>query len=307
MSILRKILKIFSTTLLIGLAVLFVALFLFDRLVQFRDSDHELISFFKKKNIHAAIGYYYSEGRKLRHIAIGNPKASVCILFLHGSPSSLSYFKQYFINDTLLQQAYMLAVDRPGYGYSGFGRPETSIEKQARMIRPLLDSLHQIHHPVIVVGVSYGTSVACRLTIDYPDLVDGLVLLAPSLAPGEEKTYAVAYPIQFPFLQWAVPRMLLSANAEKLSHRKELEKMQPYWSQIKVPVSYLQGADDKLIYPANAIFARKKLINAACLDIQMLPNRGHLIILSEIKKINHIIIDMTRIAGLYYKSKKKNS
>jgi pimeloyl-ACP methyl ester carboxylesterase len=281
---------------LILTAVLFTALFLFDTFVQFRDNDRTLSSFFSSKKIPATIGYYQAEGRTLRHLAVGNPDAPVTILFLHGSPSSMSYFKKYFTNDTLLREAYMLAVDRPGYGYSGLGNPETSMEKQAKMIRPLLDSLHQMRHPLIIVGVSYGTSIACRIAMDYPDLVDGLVLVAPSLAPGEEKIYKIAYPIQFPFLKWAVPKMLISANAEKLSHKRELEKMLPHWQDIKIPVMYLQGKNDGLIYPSNAAFARRKLVNADCLTIDMIPGRGHLIMFSEIKRIKQSIIDMTVLA-----------
>ena len=299
MSILKKTLKILTTTTLIFLAILLAALFIFDQFVQFRDSDKDLAAFFKKEKIPASISYYKSYGRSLRYLEVGNPRAPVTILFLHGAPSSMSYFKKYFTNDTLLQKAFMLAVDRPGYGYSGLGQPETSIELQAKMIKPLLDSLHQGRHPLIVVGVSYGTSIACRLAMDYPQLIDGLVLVAPSLAPGEEKIYAIAYPIQFSFLQWAVPRMLLSANAEKLSHKEELTKMLPNWYKIKIPVIYLQGADDELIYPTNAEFARKKLINAACLDIEMIPNRGHLIMFSETKKIKHAIVEMTTFCRSY--------
>ena len=289
---------------LIFTALLFTALLLFDTVVQFRDNDDTLYRFFRNKKIPATIGYYHSQGRALRHLAVGNPNAPVTLLFLHGAPSSMSYFKKYFTNDSLLREAYMLAVDRPGYGYSGLGIPETSMQQQAKMIRPLLDSLHQLRHPLIVVGVSYGTSVACRLAMDYPELVDGLVLVAPSLAPGEEKIYNIAYPIQFPFLQWAIPKMLLSANAEKLSHKRELEKMLPKWQNINIPVIYLQGKNDGLIYPTNADFARRRLVNANCLTIEMIPERGHLIMFSEIKRIKQSIIDMILLAKKFSEARK---
>jgi pimeloyl-ACP methyl ester carboxylesterase len=201
----------------------------------------------------------------------------------------------------------MIAVDRPGYGYSGFGEPETSMQAQSEMIRPLLDSLHQLPHPLILVGVSYGSSIASRVTMDYPELVDGLILLAPSLAPGEEKIFSIAYPIEFPLFKWAIPRMLISANAEKLSHREELQKMINKWKEIRIPVMYMQGKNDHLIYPSNAAFARKHLVNAACLSIEMIPKRGHLIMFAEIKKIKEAIVEMSRLAGNYYEvNRKKN-
>src|SRR5687768_6446121 len=79
--------------LLIVTAIIFSILFLFDAFVQFRDSDDTLISFFRKRKIPASIGYYNAEGRTLRHVAVGNPDAPVTLVFLHGAPSSLSYFK----------------------------------------------------------------------------------------------------------------------------------------------------------------------------------------------------------------------
>jgi pimeloyl-ACP methyl ester carboxylesterase len=171
------------------------------------------------------------------------------------------------------------------------------MQQQAKMIRPLLDSLHDRRHPLILVGVSYGTSIACRLAMDYPDLVDGMVLIAPSIAPGEEKIYKIAYPIELPVFKWAIPRMLISANAEKLSHKKELEKLLPGWERLRIPVIYIQGENDRLIYPTNAIFARNKLVNATCLTVDMIPGRRHLIMLTEIKRIRQAIIEMTILAG----------
>src|SRR4051812_47213574 len=114
----RTIARITIKTILILLILLFSSLLLFDQLVQFRDSDEALMGFFSSKNIPATVGYYNSHGRTPRHLAVGDPKASSTLLFLHGSPSSMSYFKKYFSNDSLLEKAYMIAVDRPGYGYS---------------------------------------------------------------------------------------------------------------------------------------------------------------------------------------------
>jgi uncharacterized protein len=166
-------------------------------------------------------------------------------------------------------------VDRPGYGYSGFGDPEPSIEKQAAMIRPLLDSLHRASRPIILVGGSYGSSVAARMAMDYPQLVDGLVLTGPSLGPGLETYFWFTQLIETPAIRWFMPRMFRSANTEKVHHREELEKMLPLWSRVRVPVEYLQGAHDDIIDTANAGFARRHLVNAPYLNIHFFPNRQH--------------------------------
>lgn len=288
---LRIIRKVARVSLMVLLSLLSMAVFL-AYYVQFRDSDRKLKKFFAEKRVPVSIGYYTSHNRSLRYLRAGSVQAKATILFIHGAPSSMSYFKNYLSNDTLLPQACMLAIDRPGYGYSGFGKPEPSIALQAAVIRPLLDSLQRARHPLVVVGVSYGTSIACRLAMDYPGLVDGLVLIAPSLAPGEERIYSIAYFIEHPWVKWLIPSMFVSANAEKLHHCQELEKMLPYWKNIRVPVAYLQGENDQLIYTSNARFAKDQLVHAPCLDVTMIPNRGHLIAFSEKDRIMRAILEM---------------
>ncbi|MBS1750202.1 MAG: alpha/beta hydrolase [Bacteroidetes bacterium] len=280
------------------ITVLFIIFLLIaDRFVQFRMDDQEYKAYFSQKGLSTAIGYYNALHRRIRYAASGSD-TSATILFIHGAPSSLSYYKDYMSDSLLLQKAKMYAVDRAGYGFSGLGKPEPSIEKQVQMIVPVVDSLNKIHHPMIVVGASYGTAIACRLAMDYPNLVDGLVLIAPAIAPGEEKTYWFTPIIESPLLNWFIPRMLQSANTEKIHHKSELAKMLPYWSNIKVPVIYLQGANDELVYTSNAKFAQTHLTNVPYLSIEMIPGEGHLIAFSEKNKIEGSIVKMLGLAKL---------
>jgi uncharacterized protein len=259
--------------------------------VQFRMDDAGLSKYFQSKKIEAHISYYKSHDRDVRYIQVGHqPEAT--LLFIHGAPSSLSYWRGYLSDSILLSRATIYAVDRPGYGYSGLANPLPDIEAQAAIIKDILDSLHKAHHPVVVVGVSYGAPIACRLAMDYPDLVDGLVLSGPALAPGQERIFWFTYMIENPLIHWVVPRMFQSANQEKIHHKDELTKMLPLWPRIHVPVAYLQGANDELIYTSNADFARTHLTNATSLDIQLIPGRGHLIAFSEKERIEKAILNV---------------
>jgi pimeloyl-ACP methyl ester carboxylesterase len=276
----------------VTLVVLFIlACFVFDHFVQFRMNDEELLSFFQQNKVKGEIRYYTKEGRKIRYISVGNDSLPT-LLFIHGSPSSISFFKEYFKDSLFLKTFKMYAVDRPGYGFSGFGKAEPSIEKQAAIIRPILDNLNKVRHPVILVAASYGSSIACRMAMDYPQLVDGLVLIGPSLAPGEEKMYWFTPAIENPMLSWFIPRMFQSANTEKLHHQEGLASMLPLWQNIKVPVMYLQGSKDELIYTSNAVFAKKKLINAPCLDIHFFEGLPHFIEFRERPAIRKKILEM---------------
>jgi len=276
----------------VGLLIFIVILLLvFDRLVQFRMDDRELLSWFHDRHLDPKIDYYQAKGRKIRYLEVGN-NSNASVLFIHGAPSSLSYWKSYLADSGLLARARMYAVDRPGYGYSGLANAMPSIAEQAGVIRLILDSLHKANHPVIVVGVSYGGPIACRLAMDYPELVDGLVLVAPPIGPGLEKLFWFTYPVESPTVHWFVPRMLQTANQEKVHHKEELTKMLPLWGRIHVPVIYLQGDKDGLVDTTNAGFARQHLKNAPSLDIRMIPGRGHLIAFAEKDKIEKAILDL---------------
>jgi pimeloyl-ACP methyl ester carboxylesterase len=277
--------------------------FTLDYYYQFRLSDDATSAYFNGKKQPINIRYYQTHGREMRYVFTDDNAAKPTILLIHGAPSSSSYYRDYLSDTLLRQQANLFAVDRPGYGYSGFGDPVIDIQQQAAMIRPILDSLHQAHRPVILVAASYGTSVASRIAMDYPQLVDGLVLLAPALAPGEEKTYSISYVLETPLFRWVQPRMIHSANVEKLSHEQQLRNMLPYWKNITVPVIYFQGDKDELIYTSNAAFAKSQLVNSQCLTVKMLPDLGHLIAFKAKTEITKAITEMTGLAADYYASR----
>ncbi|MCB9055705.1 MAG: alpha/beta hydrolase [Chitinophagales bacterium] len=275
-----------------GVLILFIiACFIFDSRVQFRRDDDTMRQLFRERNLDATVNYYTSHGRRLRYIESGNDSLPV-LLLLHGSPGSVSYYAGRMADTAIRKRFHVIAVDRPGYGYSGFGDPEPSIEKQAAMIRPLLDSLYTSKRPVIIAGGSYGASIACRITMDYPWLVDGLVLTGPSLAPGQEKYFWFTNIIEHWSIRWFIPRLFRSANTEKVYHKKELEKMLPLWENIKVPVAYLQGEDDNIVDTTNAGFARKMLIHAPFLDIKFIKGREHRLAKYEWPAIKTAIIEI---------------
>src|SRR5580765_8481299 len=93
-----------------GLLIFIVILLLvFDRLVQFRMDDKELLSWFHERHVGPTISYYESRGRRVRYLSTGTqPDATV--LFIHGAPSSLSYWKDYLSDSLLLSRATMYAI-----------------------------------------------------------------------------------------------------------------------------------------------------------------------------------------------------
>jgi pimeloyl-ACP methyl ester carboxylesterase len=286
-----RIFRILGYVLISFVALFIASCFIFDHFVQFRMSDRELKNLFNEHKLDGQIKYYDTCGRTIRYVEIGSDTLPT-LFMLHGSPSSLSIYEGYFKDTEFVKKFRMVAVDRPGYGYSGFGEPEPSIKRQADILWPALAGLGANGKRVMIIAGSYGTSIACRMLMDHPNAADGLMLVAPSLAPGEEKVYWFTNLVENPLINWFIPRMFRSANKEKISHRNELTEMLPYWDRIRVPVSYLQGANDQLIYTSNAEFARKKMVNVPWLHIEFLKDRPHFFAFSDRMIIRKKILDL---------------
>lgn len=82
----------------------------------------------------------------------------------------------------LAKRHRVVALDRPGHGLSTRRRlVDASPWRQARAIREALDRLG-LHRPVLV-GHSFGATVALCLALSDPDAVAGVVALAPLCFP----------------------------------------------------------------------------------------------------------------------------
>lgn len=218
--------------------------------------------------------HYDTLGRHMRYVEIGDSQKPL-LMFLHGAPSSSAFWVKYLRDSFLLSKVKMLAPDRPGYGYSDYGSPETSVKKQAALIAHILKEKRVLHQKIILHGSSYGGTLAARIAMDYPNLIDGIILQSASTAPGEEKIYPISYPISKAPLKWLIPASIQMANYEKLSHQSELEKMALLWDNIIVPVIILHGTNDDLIYPSNAEFTQKKLVNSPFVELIWAEGKGH--------------------------------
>ena len=198
-------------------------------------------------------------------------------------------------DSSLLSQAKLMAVDRPGYGYSGYGQPETSVKQQAALIAKVLQDKRDEHSSIILHGSSYGGTVAARLAMDFPDLVDGLLLQSASLMPGREKTYLFSHITKHWPLSWLLPGSIHVANMEKLSHKIQLDSMAGLWDRIKSAAIILHGENDDLIYPENARYAYERMKNAAFLEVNMLEERKHDLLWTKRQLLEHSLEKLLKV------------
>lgn len=287
--IFRRVRNIGLWTSGIGLVIVSILLVLGHIFLQFRMSDAELMAYFDRNHVRASIHYVDHDPYKVRYVSVGDTTLPV-LLLIHGAPSSLSVAKDYMVDTTLLNRYHIIAFDRPGYGYSRFGRSLISIGEHAAVAAKVLEDAPAVH-PVVVSGTSYGGPIAARLSMDYPSLVDGLLLISPAVAPGKEKILGISYPMDWLVFKWAVPDLLRVANDEKLNHRKELEQMTSKWKDIHIPVTHLHGDEDWLVYPETVAFLKENLVNAS-LESILLEKQGHLISFQQKPLVIHKTLEI---------------
>ncbi|WP_299943345.1 alpha/beta hydrolase [uncultured Ruegeria sp.] len=132
------------------------------------------------------------QGGSVHYVEKGDP-ANPTIVMIHGLSGQLQHFT-YALVDDLAQDYHVLAVDRPGCGYSTRDAAQlATLPEQARMIHEFLKSKNV--GQAILVGHSLGGAVSLEMALDYPDNTSALALLAP-LTQHMPETPAVFKPLE---------------------------------------------------------------------------------------------------------------
>jgi pimeloyl-ACP methyl ester carboxylesterase len=243
---------------------------------------------------HPPAFHEYTVGeRSIHYAATGRPDTQP-VVFIHGTPGSWQAFAEYMADDTLASKAYLISVDRPGFGKSGHKQMVTSLKQQAVFLQPLLHSKNGAQK-AILVGHSLGAPIAARLAMDYPKLVGAMVLVAPSLDPDLEKPRWYNKLAASSLINWAVPAELALANEEIMPLEQELRDMLPLWKTIKIPVVVIQGEKDRLVAPGNADFAQRVLNSSS--KVIRLPEAGHFVLWRQPRIIRKEILNLLDAAG----------
>lgn len=242
--------------------------------MQFRMSKSEIDRFFSDKKYKGTLHRYEVGKRTINYLHVGDTTKPV-IVFMHGSPGSLSAFIDFMADSSLLAHAQLISVDRPGFGSSDFGRAEKSLAAQSALLFPVLKR-HKRAQPLILIGHSLGGPIIAQMAMDYPAWVDGLVIVAGSIDPDLEPNEWFRGPLATPVFKWMLPRSLRASNDEIYRVKPQLEEMLPRWKDITVPVTVIQGGRDKLVPPGNADFAKRMLVNAP-VKILLMDDMNHFV------------------------------
>lgn len=130
------------------------------------------------------------------------------VLMIHGASANAREF-EWTLAPRLSDTHRVLMVDRPGHGYTERPANAETLKVQADLAAGALKALAP-GQKAIVVGHSFGGAVALRIALDYPELTESLVLLAPvshDWGGGGEAWYNsyAANPIVGPIFSQLVP------------------------------------------------------------------------------------------------------
>ena len=213
------------------------------------------------------------------------------IVFVHGSPGSWSAFSRFLMDEDLKKAGRLISVDRPGFGLSEPKTPERSLREQSRRIAEALQKEGVVDN-AILIGHSLGGPVIVRMAADYPELVKGLVLVAPSMDPEIQKRQWYNYAAKFPPVKWGLSKDWVHSNEEIYPLENELKWLAEPLPCIKTPTIVIQGMEDELVPPGNADYVEEALKSAQRLDIRRIDGLNHFVPWRRPDLIKDAILDL---------------
>ena len=278
--------------------ILVVVLFLFtfwlvqaQRTMKFRENDEEAKEEFQNLGLKLFTRTIHVQGFHLHYVQIGSDTLPT-LFFVHGSPGSWNAFKGYLKDKDLIRHYRMIAIDRPGFGFSDFSDAR-NLTEQSRIIGHLLSGIRN-DKPIFLVGHSLGGPLIIKLYLDNAQQVSGLVILAGALDPKAEKPEKWR-PILFKTpLNYFVPGAMRPSNEELWYLKKDLQVLEKDLDKVFCPVWIMHGDKDNLVPVGNVDYAKQKLTNVKSLEIKILPGANHFIPWTHFVEIKKVLLEISQ-------------
>lgn len=250
-------------------------------------------------------------GVRLHYVERGSGDA---VVLLHGNGSMIEDFEASGLLDLAAKEFRVIAFDRPGFGYSE--RPRGKVwtpDAQADLIARALAKLGV--SKAIVLGHSWGASVAAAMGIGHPALVRGLVLASgyyyPTPRPDAVASIASSLPVigdilshtlspllaraiwpmamrkifgpqaipdrfdMFPKEMAIRPSQMKAAAEEAAMMVPDAFVMRGQYADIKMPVVIIAGDADRLIDTEDQSARLHGALQSS--SLHRIPENGHMI------------------------------
>jgi len=289
------------------------------------------------EHTHPPRGRFVDVGGSRQHVVelgCGADAGSVtAVVLIHGAGCNLE--DMYLaLGERLAARYRVILVDRPGLGWSERGAGEAaSPAEQAAVLRGLLDRLGV--NRAIVVGHSWGGTLALTFALDHPQRVSGLVLIAPPTHPRLPPTvklnavfatpagWLLAHTLAFPFgalligagfrgaflpeapphgyLRRAAARLLLRPHTLR-ANAADVAGLEVFLAQqigryptLATPTVIITGDRDMVVAPQH--HAMKLAAAAPGARLRVLPGCGHLLHHGAADRVIAAVAELARETG----------
>lgn len=222
------------------------------------------------------------------HYAISGNDSLPALVFIHGSPGSWMNYIKFMWDEEIRKKFRVVAIDRPGFGYSDFGKA-MHLEDQCKIILPLLRSLKS-GKAMFLCGHSLGGPVSIQLAAMDTSLFETIVLVAGSIDVNQEKKENWRRVMSVPVLRWFLPGAFAPSNKEILFLKKDLIALQKQFAKVHSNVKFIHGDADTWVPIQNIAYGKKALVNARSITADTLSGADHQIPWKNREELKQILM-----------------
>lgn len=229
---------------------------------------------FEEMDLRPRFMFTYVNHVRLHYVVVGNDSLPT-IFIVHGSPGSWKRYRRYLSDSDLLKHFRMIAIDRPGFGYSDPGHAY-HLEEQAKLIYGIV-KLEQNGKPFHLMGHSLGGPIVVKLGQDHPEAYSSITILAGSISPYDEPKEKWRSIFVYTPLKFLWPRPFRTCNTEIWYFKKDLFEMDTSYNRLIMPITFIHGDMDPLVTVKNVDYGTKKLGFNKHVEVIIIPGANHYI------------------------------
>jgi len=234
------------------------------------------------------------------------------VVLLHGWMCNRNFWRDQI--EFLSIDHQVIALDFRGHGDSQVPKNGYSLPQLALDVKLIIRKLNL--SPALVVGHSMGGMVAQQLTVDYPEHVSGLVLLATTSTDFEHKLISNQILFETPkssfysafvkyfgswfvtssdpkLMKWISQQMLQTPEDVALNLTKNYSNIdfRPHLGDFNIPCLVIGGSDDLSTPPVRS----QELADLICgARLEVISEVGHFVQMERPCEVNQILGDFIK-------------
>ncbi len=238
--------------------------------------------------------YIKVEGTRVRYLEAGITNSGAPLIMLHGYRAGADYWFPHPFPQ-LAEEHHVIALDLPGYGYSG-RLAEYGLSAYSAFLLAFLDALHL--RSVNLLGHSMGAQVAIAAAAKQPERVEKLVLVDSAGLPRLEPHWQV--PIRmlgdasarhvrlFPLMMRLGARSVAGRDGLRMLQKEHVSNI---LKSLTMPTLIVWGSRDRVIPLEHGALMARHIPNSR---LAVIRNAGHMPFYQKPQEFNRLVLAFLR-------------